>query len=44
MLPLNDHITWISKGYLQDVEPVLKVWEASVRATHTFLTEEDFDL
>ncbi|MCD8393844.1 MAG: GNAT family N-acetyltransferase [Bacteroidales bacterium] len=43
MLPLGDHITWISKGHLQDVEPLVKVWEASVRATHTFLVEEDIE-
>ncbi|MCC8175157.1 MAG: GNAT family N-acetyltransferase [Bacteroidales bacterium] len=43
MLPLGDHITWISKGHLQDVEPLVKVWEASVRASHTFLDEEDIE-
>ncbi len=43
MLPVGDHITWISKGHLQDVEPLVKVWEASVRASHTFLDEEDIE-
>ncbi|MCC8174910.1 MAG: GNAT family N-acetyltransferase [Bacteroidales bacterium] len=43
MLPVVGHITWISKGHLQDVEPLVKVWEASVRASHTFLDEEDIE-
>ncbi|MCC8038981.1 MAG: GNAT family N-acetyltransferase [Bacteroidales bacterium] len=43
MLELNDHIRFISKGKLKDVEPLVDIWEASVRATHDFLKEEDIE-
>lgn len=33
----------ITKGNLKDEEPLVEVWEASVRATHDFLKEEDIE-
>ena len=43
--PINpikeEHIYSLEKGKLEDFPEIVEVWEASVRATHHFLTEED---
>lgn len=39
---IKENITYaLEKGDLKDFPEIVEVWEASVRATHHFLTEED---
>lgn len=41
LMSLQDHITIVTSD---DFARVLEVWEASVRATHDFLSEEEIEL
>lgn len=41
MMPTQDDITEITAIEVEDLPRVVAVWEASVRATHHFLTEAD---
>ncbi len=36
-------ITWVGKGKVENVNELVEVWEASVRATHDFLNQEDIE-
>lgn len=34
----------IRKAYIEDYPRIMEIWEASVKATHDFLKQEDFEL
>lgn len=42
-MPRKTEPTSITPATEQDHEEIVRLWEASVRATHDFLTEEDID-